>query len=458
MQSNNKKRFLAALLVTYLVSTPTLAGISPEDAARLGADLTTMGAEKAGNADGSIPAWSGKWLGAPPHLNYGGSGSQYPDPYADEKPLFVITAQNMAQYADQLSEGQKALFQRYPNSFRMPVYPSHRDFRYSPDVERKIAANAINAKLVHEGNGVTGAIGASPFPIPKNGHELMWNLNLPARAWKEDAVYKMALVLANGNRVYESLDYKILSVWDSPAETVESLDGRQAYALLTTLEPTRKKGEIILAHSFTDPISSPSQSWQYLPGNRRVRRAPTVAYDTPYGAGGFRVMDEDRLFNGAPDRYDWKLVGKQEIYVPYNNYKLDDPSLKLDDLLATSGHVNPEYMRYERHRAWVLEANLKPGKRHIYRKRVIYIDEDSWIGLLADNYDGKGNLWRSNMQTTVYAYDLNGFQARVAIFHDLIAGSYLADRLLDGQRPAKLNSSDIEADYFTTANLRKLGK
>ena len=183
-----------------------------------------------------------------------------------------------------------------------------------------------------------------------------------------------------------------------------------------------------------------------------------MAYDTPFGAGGFRVMDEDRLFNGAPDRYDWKLVGKREMYIPYNNYKLDDPNLSLDDLLATNGHVNPEHMRYELHRVWVLEANLKPGKRHIYGKRVLYIDEDSWIAVMADNYDGKGQLWRSNMQTTAYAYDLQGFQARVAVFHDLIAGSYLTDRLLNGKPPAKLNSSDYEADYFTVANLRKLGK
>jgi hypothetical protein len=458
MQLYNKTPLLAGVLAAALASTPVLAKVTPEEAKRLGNDLTPMGAEKAGNADGSIPAWSGQWLGAPPQVNYAGTGTGYGDPYAGEKPLFVITADNMAQYADKLTEGQKALFQRYKSTFKIPVYPSHRDFRYSDRVMQRTLANATSAELVSDGNGVVNAIGASPFPIPKNGYELMWNLNLPARAWKEDAIYTMALTLSNGTRSLESMDYKILSVWDSPKETVESFGGQQAFALVQTLEPTRKKGEIILAHTFTDPISSPSQSWQYLPGNRRVRRAPTVAYDTPFGAGGFRVMDEDRLFNGAPDRYEWKLVGKKEIFIPYNNYKLDDPSLKLDDLLSTNGHVNPDYMRYEPHRVWVLEATLKPGKRHIYGKRVLYIDEDSWIAVLADNYDGKGQLWRSNMQTTAYAYDLQGFQARVAVFHDLIAGSYLTDRLLNGKPPAKLNNSDYEADYFSVANLRKLGK
>ncbi|MFL8988435.1 DUF1329 domain-containing protein [Pseudomonas sp. QLc11A] len=452
------KTLLLSVLLASSFSSVALAKSSPEEAARLGRELTPMGAEKAGNADGSIPAWSGKWRGAPPNLNYAGSGSQYPNPYADEKPLFTITAQNMAQYEGKLSDGQKALFRHYPQTFKMPIYPSHRDFRYSERVESNIAKNAVDAELISDGNGVTNAIGASPFPIPKNGYELMWNLNLPARAWKEDAVYTMALTLSNGERSLESMDYKIYSVWDDPKESVGSSGGVQAYAMVSTLEPARKKGEIILAHTFTDPMASPSQAWQYVPGMRRVRRAPTVAYDTPFGAGGFRVMDEDRLFNGAPDRYEWKLLGKQEMYIPYNNNKLDDPGLKLDQLLATKGHVNPDYMRYELHRVWVLEANLKPGKRHVYGKRRLYIDEDSWIGVLADNYDGKGALWRSNMQTTVYAYDMQGFQARLAMFHDLIAGSYLTDRLLNGQPPARLNSSSFEADYFTTTNLRKLGR
>ncbi|MBB4822556.1 hypothetical protein HNP29_005975 [Pseudomonas alcaligenes] len=449
---------LGALLATSLASAPALAGLSPEEAARLGQDLTPTGAEKAGNADGSIPAWSGKWRGAPPQVQFAGSGTKHPDPYAGEQPLFTITAENVAQYADQLSDGQKALFKRYPQSFRMPVYPSHRDFRYAQWVEDAIRQNALDAELVNDGNGVTKAYGGPPFPIPKNGFELMWNHNLHTVAWKEDANYKMALTLANGSRQFELVNYKILSPWTDPSGNAASFDGTQAHFMITTLEPSRKKGEIFLGNEYSDPLAQPRQSWQYLPGNRRVRRAPTVAYDTPYGAGGFRVMDEDRLFNGAPDRYDWKLVGKKELYIPYNNYRLDDPAVKLEQLLATSGHLNPEYMRYEKHRVWVLEATLKPGKRHIYGKRVMYLDEDTWAAALADNYDGKGQLWRTNMQASIYAYELQAFHARVAVYHDLIAGSYLADRLINDQNAPRLNDSDFDASNFTVASLRKQGR
>lgn len=454
------KHLLPATLaaVITLTSGAALAKATPEEVSRLGKDLTPMGAERAGNSDGSIPEWSGKWLGAPAHVKFDGTGVHHPDPYADEKPLVVITAANMAQHADKLSEGQKALFNKYPDTFKMPIYPSHRDFRYGKWVEDNARLNAENAELTNEGNGVKGAYGTAPFPIPNNGNELLWNHNLHTVAWKEEGTYRMILTYANGKTATEVNKYEFLNLWTDPTGSVEEFAGTQAHYMITTMEPSRKKGEIIVGHEYSDPIAKPRQNWQYIPGTRRVRRAPNVAYDTPFGVGGFRVFDDDRLFNGAPDRYDWKMVGKKEIYIPYHNYKLDDPSVKYSDLLSTNGHLNPEHMRYELHRVWIVEGTLKEGKRHIYGKRVLYIDEDSWGAVMADNYDGRGALWRTNMQASIYAYELQAYHARVAIYHDLIAGSYLTDRLINEGEAPRLNDAEYGEEYFTASNLRKLGR
>ncbi|MCE4052300.1 DUF1329 domain-containing protein [Pseudomonas sp. Au-Pse12] len=446
---------LAASLMAACLAAQ--AKVSPEEAARLGQDLTPMGAERAGNADGSIPAWSGKWLGLPPQLKYDGPGSPYPDPYAAEKPLFVITAQNMQKYAANLSDGQQALLKRYPQTFNIPVYPSHRDFRFDQRLYDHIKANALNAELINDGNDTRNAWAASPFPIPKNGSELMFNHTLAGRAYTEEANYQQAVVYANKEQVLERVNYKIHSIWSAPDRTPENANGVLSNFLQVTLEPLRKKGEIIIGHEFINPTASPRQAWQYSPGQRRVRRAPTVGYDSPTGAGGFRVYDEDRLFNGAPDRYNWSIVGKRDIYIPYHNYRIDDPSVSQEQILATTGHVNPQYMRYEKHRVWVLQATLKQGARHIYAKRMLYLDEDTWAATLADNYDSRGQLWRTNMQTSVYAYEMQRYQARLGIYQDLIAGSYLVDRLLVDQKPAKLNASHFVDDDFTPGNLRKLG-
>ncbi|MDH0301693.1 MULTISPECIES: DUF1329 domain-containing protein [unclassified Pseudomonas] len=444
------------LAVTLLGSSLTLQA-NVDAGASLGAGLTPMGAERAGNADGSIPAWTGKWRGAPPQVKFAGPGTPYPDPYADEKPLFVIDAKNMEQYAANLTDGQKALLKRYPSTFRIPVYPSHRDFRVDPDTEAAISRNAQHAKLSSDGNDAIDAFGASPFPVPKNGNELILNHNMQARAVTEEANYNQVVVYADNNRVLEKVNYKIYSLWSDPKQSAQSAKGVFTDFLLTTLEPVRKKGEIIVGHEFVDAAAQPRQAWQYTPGQRRVRRAPTVGYDSPTGAGGFRVYDEDRLFNGATDRYDWSIVGKREIYIPYNNYKIDSPQVSQAEIINAAGHVNPDLMRYEKHRVWVLQATLKPNARHIYAKRMFYIDEDSWAATLADNYDGRGQLWRTNMQTSVYAFDIQRFHARLGIYHDLIAGSYMVDRLLDGQKPALLNASNFGADEFTPGNLRKLG-
>ncbi|EKT4465588.1 DUF1329 domain-containing protein [Pseudomonas putida] len=446
------------LAIALLGSSLALqANVSGTDATTLGPDLTPMGAERAGNADGSIPAWTGKWRGTPPQVKFAGPGTPYPDPYADEKPLFVITAQNMEQYAANLTDGQKALFKRYPNSFKMPVYPSHRDFRVDPQTEAAIARNAQTAKLSSDGNDALDAFGASPFPVPKNGNELILNHTMQARAVTEEANYNQVVVYADNNRVLEKVNYKIYSLWSDPKQNAQSTNGVFTDFLLTTLEPVRKKGEIVVGHEFINAAAQPRQAWQYTPGQRRVRRAPTVGYDSPTGAGGFRVYDEDRLFNGATDRYDWKIVGKKEVYIPYNNYKIDSPEVTQAEIINAAGHINPDLMRYEKHRVWVLQATLKPSARHIYAKRMFYIDEDSWAATLADNYDSRGQLWRTNMQTSVYAYDIQRFHARLGLYHDLIAGSYMVDRLLDDQKPAKLNASNFGPDEFTPGNLRKLG-
>ena len=127
-----------------------------------------------------------------------------------------------------------------------------------------------------------------------------------------------------------------------------------------------------------DQVKKPRDAWLYNPGQRRVRRAPQVAYDNPgTAADNMRTSDQLDMFNGAPDKYEWKLVGKREVYVPYNSFGMYDFNAKLHDIYLEKFASNA-HRRYELHRVWVVEATLKEGKRHIYHKRILYIDEDSW--------------------------------------------------------------------------------
>ncbi|WP_121359608.1 DUF1329 domain-containing protein, partial [Pseudomonas aeruginosa] len=107
------------VLALSLLATQVMAAISADEAAKLGTSLTPLGAEKAGNADGSIPAWDG---GLATNAGSVDSRGFLANPYASEQPLFTITAQNVDQYKDKLTPGQLAMFKRYPDTYKIPVY------------------------------------------------------------------------------------------------------------------------------------------------------------------------------------------------------------------------------------------------------------------------------------------------------------------------------------------------
>ncbi|QBR02566.1 DUF1329 domain-containing protein [Paraburkholderia pallida] len=449
---------VSALTACAIATTAAFSMVSQDDLTALDTTLTPMGAQRAASKDGAVPAWGGKWLGTPPDLSYK-RGERYRDPYADEKPLFVITAQNMEQYADHLTEGQKALFKHYPATFKIPVYPSHRDFRYDESVYKAIRAYAPDSTLTTDENGLTNAPPQVPFPIPKTAAQLLWNQRMSSAIGTEQATYDQGVVYPDGNIAWGKVRYDIYSPRnDGKYDVKDDLNNRSYYRIATEL-PLSDRGTLTVGYTNWDKAGADnsSRTWVYNPGTRRVRQAPEFGYDQPFGAGGFRTVDDDRLYNGPGDRYDWKILGKREIYVPYDNYKLMDGSVKYSDLLAKN-HENPAYMRYELHRVWVLQATLKNGYRHEYAKRVLYLDEDSWITLLADNYDARGELWRTNIATTVYAYDAKTFYPAAVFYHDLISGAYLADRLTNEEPMPKLDSSpQFNEAYFSPDAIRSSG-
>ncbi|MCB1615369.1 MAG: DUF1329 domain-containing protein [Pseudomonadales bacterium] len=195
-----------------------------------------------------------------------------------------------------------------------------------------------------------------------------------------------------------------------------------------------------------------------MPGTRRVRRAPTIAYDFPDGPGGLRTVDDALVFIGATDRFSWKMEPQRELFIPYNNYDIDSPSLSYEKDILTRHHPNPEHMRYELHRVWVVLATLKEGKRHIYGKRRLYLDEDSWAAHMGDNYDGQGSLWRVTMRTFVNLFDMPGMGPRLEIYHDLQKDAYLINNLINEEGGAlEILDQPRNVAYYTPANLRKLG-
>ena len=448
-----------AVAVGLMLATSVWAKVPASEAEQLGKNLTCVGAIKAGNKEGTIPEFTGKWLGAPPGVRHNPHSGEHPvDIYADEKPLFVITAANVEQYADKLSPGQKAMFQKYPKTMQIPVYKGHRDFRYSDEVCAAIKKNATTAEMVTDGQGIKSLGGAISFPIPKNGLEAFWNTMLPTRAYTEENVADSANVLSDGSVTFGRNELRYLAPPNNPAEVGKPVGDVTAYTITKVQLPEREKGSVTITSDPADYGMKKRLAWQYDPGTRRVRQLPEFGFDQPLpGTGGKMTVDSDRLFNGSPERYNWKLVGKKEMYIPANALRLVQPTVKYKDLL-TPHHPNPEFLRYELRRVWVIEGTLKEGYRHIYGKRVMYADEDTGQAVLSDMYDARGQLWQHAAVNMYYSYDLNAWHAGTSFYHDLNANSYLAYTLFQ-ERPKGpvLNRGGMTPSMFTPEAARNAG-
>ena len=446
---------IAAALTVALTTVPVQAKVTADEAAKLGTELTPLGGEKAGNADGSIPAWTGGITSAPAGYS---AGDFHPDPYAGEKPEFVITATNYQQYADQLSEGLKKMFETYPDTFKLPVYKTHRSASNPQFVYDATKENATRATLLDDGNGMAGAAVGIPFPIPANGLEAIWNHIARYRGPAVQRNGGQAAVTAGGDYNVIGFDEQLLIQYSQENATPETLLENNVLFMFKqkVTKPARLAGTALLVHETLDQIKEPRKAWTYNTGQRRVRLAPNIAYDTPgTAADGLRTTDDFDMFNGSPNRYNWELKGKKEMYVAYNNYKLHSNTATYSDILKPN-HVNPDLTRWEKHRVWVVEATLKDEFRHIYQKRVFFIDEDSWQIQLADMYDNRGELYRVAVAYGVNYYEVPTHWSTLDVYHDLNSRRYLAIGLDNEEQMYDFSVRPREAE-FTPQALRREG-
>lgn len=422
------KPSLLALVVALATSNFAAAAVPADEAAKLKSTLTPLGGEKAANKDGSIPAWDGGMTKMPAGAKRGDIPVEL---FTGEKPVVQVTAKNATQYADKLSDGTKALLAKYPDSFRLDVYPTHRTAAAPQPVYEHTFKNATNCKLKEGAASVEGCFGGIPFPIPKSGAEVIWNYIL--RVEPESVAYAFRNIvgssdgshtLATRNDIWFQYPYYYKD------GSAEKWSGEYFLERFNTTAPPFKAGESLVLRDSIN-AKEPRQAWQYLVGQRRVRRAPTVGYDTPdFVASGANYFDEVQGFIGHPDRYEWKLIGKREMYIPYNNNNLI--GAKLDEALAKH-HFNPDKLRWELHRVWVVEATVAPGKRHAVPKRRYYFDEDSWLLAMVDGYDAEGKLWRTSQVTPFVAPSVPANLVKPVLVFNLQAGTMSGVQILNDE-------------------------
>lgn len=523
---------LAAGTACLALSSAAYATATAEEAARLGKDLTAVGAIAAANSDGTIPAWIGgknfddniktqtpqsleilrqqfevvrtkspgdfdallKYLDSFTLADYPAiskqidtiigklpksvselsadqqaAAKQVPGFPADgnlqalakrqreqiggggkfEAPQFIITKDNLAKYGDHLTAGQKAMFAKYPD-YKMIVYPTVRSAFFPDQINQATIKNATSASLKGT-DDVEGAVLGFPFPIPKTGAEVLWNHKMRYRGAAVRRYNNQAIVKQDGSykitKLVEDVKFKYSNLKEANPGTKILL-----YYLSEVLSPPRVAGQLILVHESSGAGGSGRDAWIYNPGLGRVNRAPDVGYDNPYiGTDGEQFNDQVDVFNGALDRYDWKLLGKKDMYIAYDSFLINAPLIKYKDIIRP-GHINQNLARYELHRVWVVDATLKAGLRHQFKRRTFYVDEDSWAIAAVDDYDNRDQLWKvqeAQLITVPFVPTVTGIPE---IIYDLQSGRYFITALSNEDKISDFKV-DFKDDYFSPNNL-----
>jgi hypothetical protein len=456
-------RFSAALAV-LAVAGLSQAKVPQEvaDALLKGPDapLTPNGAIRAGNAEGTIGPWEPM---AKPPANFESADKGRPDPYADEKPLFTITAQNYQQYADKLSLGAQEMFKRFPDTYRMHVYPTHRSWAAPDWIYQANLTNATTVELSQSGNDPEEYWrGASCFPIPSSGNEMRLNTGFARCQYLSEGgylFYNVSVVDVSGDWVTAQIEEWIAFPHHNP--DVEPGSVIPEFKILQIIRaPARLAGTATLLISDVnyERQGGNEKAWQYNPGQRRVRRAPQIQYDYPKnGSNGLLTTDQASCEgHGNIDRYTWTVVGRREMYVPYNTYKLKDRSLKEADLFHRN-HLNQDLVRYELHRVWEVVGDQKDEFHMAIDKRVQYFDEDNHYAAQTDIYDKFGNLWRFSECHTTNLYDIPMTWFGVESKYDFSSRSYVIQGVDQASPTVAKFRQTVPDQTFSIGNMKGMG-
>ncbi|MBX3505994.1 MAG: DUF1329 domain-containing protein [Parvibaculum sp.] len=453
------KRICAAAAGMLLAAGAAQAGVPHVQADRLAHDLTPMGAERAGNGDGSIPAWDGGLSGIPANVSWRPGTGHYPDPYADDKVLATVTAGSATEHEAFLTPGQRAMLAAYPG-YKMNVYPSRRSCALPEAVYEAVRENAVRGSLGGNGDTLTGVLRGLPFPIPSSANEIVWNHNLRYRGHKVSRIFVSAAPTREG--VFTPIKVRDDLVFDYAAPQVSSIKelGNTSFRYLQeTISPARRAGQLLLVHETFDPALGERRSWQYTTGRTdsapRVQRTSAINYDTPQiYSDAMSTADSFDVFSGPLDRFDWTVTGRGERYIAYNSYELSSPKHKYADIIKP-GHLNQDLVRYEKHRVWVVDATLKPTQRHVYSRRTAYFDEDGYNMVAGELYDSRGGLWRVQEAHMIQYYDVPTCFNASDVVYDLAEGRYVVQNLKNEDGGIDFNASHLNDMMFVPEELRR---
>lgn len=408
---------LLLLILSFCLIHPTYAAISADSAARLQDELTPIGAIRAGNRSQGIPQWEGG-LSRSPGEQPPVPVQPYPNPFADDEPLYTITPSNWKRYQAQLTPGQQALLQHYP-AYQLVVYPTRRSAAFPETFYQATQQLATTAQLTPTGTLAAPRLDGIPFPLPRNGQEALWNYQLRHQGqWLTRRLFQAI----PSKQPYFTLTW--IERWRFNTvltpETATTVWQYQQHLQSPALLADQRRW----LHAPRALNQQPIAAWLQLSEDSRARRLPTLdgAQTLPF-SDGLQTLAHWPALHLSSQLYELQLTGRQVLFMPYNAYALQ--AVATDSLLAEQ-HLNQTLPRYEQHRVWVVMATRKDTAALArYHTQTLYFDEDSWHLLGVELYDAAGKLVQVIEHHPMVFYDIPTFGTVLTVVYDLVQQRYL---------------------------------
>ena len=390
-----------------------------------------------------------------PVENYNLNSNEYINPFIDDEIQLEINISNYENYLAYLTEGQIAMFETYPETFVMYIYPSRRSCAVPNEVYD--LSKSGNANMIADGEGVDGVVGSIPFPDASEPLHHVWNHILRYRGVDIVGGAPYYVVNPDGSMTQGAGEAIAKNCWN-PFVKESYCEGLQGMLMQKVTHPPRLADASLLVIESLNALDSPRKAWVYDPGTRRVRRAPNIAYNYLGSATqGLSTADSFDGFNGAKDRYNWTNVGTELKFMPYNVYDFYNADRKE---VLTNFHVNQKYMRYELVKVNIVRADIKSDKRHIYPHRVMYFDADSYGMISEEVYDGKKEIMNYRELPLMNFYDEPACLAVHSATYNFATRRYLLNNVRSSEIDKIIWRADKPHDIqlFTPNGLKRYAK
>ena len=370
---------------------------------------------------------------------------------------YTIDASNASQYADMLTEGEKKMFEAYPDTYKVNVGKAEA-CSWPDDV---MARSTSQGTMINNNEGIEVAnSGQLPFINPTHPQHYIWNARMGTGT--QPNIFRNVTITNVDSRGNITVGEQETNIIFPAHETNIGKydDGLFALFMQKNNAPARVKGVTVLVHDYIDSYENPRRAWSYSPATRRVRRAPDITYDTLVNASPLIVVDQYGTFNGAQDKYNWELKGIKKMIVPGISNAMGTNSL---DKTHGVGHLNPEYVHFEEKEVAIVHATLKEGQRHLYASRTFYVTTDGYNIVAQDIYDGQGNLMRNAINTI--STDIAGAEGECYIngeyTFDFATRQYAGNNMIGNainSQPALYGGPSKDVSFYTPDGLRRYAR